>query len=76
MKLKFAIAGLLIAGFVTPAMAEEYYVVRDATTKKCTIVKEKPTTTNSVTILGVTVFKTESDAQGYMKKEKVCTSDE
>jgi hypothetical protein len=76
MKLKFAIAGLLIAGFVTPAMAEEYYVVRDATTKKCTIVKEKPTTTTSVTILGVTVFKTESDAQGYMKKEKVCTSDE
>ena len=76
MNLKFAMAGLLIACCVTPALAEEYYVVQDSTTKKCTIVKEKPTSSTSFKVLGVTIFKTESDAQGYMKKEKVCTSDQ
>jgi hypothetical protein len=75
MKLKFALVGLVIAGFVTPALADEYWVVQDAMTKKCTVVKEKPTSTSSIKILGVTVFKTESEASGYMKKEKVCTSD-
>jgi hypothetical protein len=75
MKLKCALAGLLIVGFVTPALAEEYYVVRDATTKKCMVVTEKPpATTSSVTILGVTIFKTKSEAEGYMKKETVCVS--
>ena len=76
MKTKFAVAALLIVGFVAPALAaDEYYVVHDETTKKCKIIKEKPTTTTSVRVLGTTVFKTESEAEGYMKKEKVCTSD-
>jgi hypothetical protein len=76
MKTQFAVAALLIAGFVAPAIAaDEYYVIHDETTKKCKIVKEKPTTTTSVRVLGTTVFKTESEAEGYMKKEKVCTSD-
>jgi hypothetical protein len=75
MKLKCALAGLLIVGFITPAMAEEYYVVRDTTTKKCTIITEKPISSRSVTVLGVTIFKSKSEAEGYMKKETVCTSD-
>jgi hypothetical protein len=75
MKIKFALAALLIAGFVAPALADEYYVVHDETTKKCKVVKEKPTTTTSVRVLGTTVFKTESEAEGYVKKEKICTSD-
>jgi hypothetical protein len=76
MKTKFAVATLLIAGFVAPALAaEEYYVVHDETTKKCKVVKEKPTTTTSIRVLGNTVFKTESEAEGYVKKEKICTSD-
>ena len=76
MKTKFTVAALLIAGVIAPAIAaDEYYVVHDETTKKCKIVKEKPTTTTSVRVLGTTIFKTESEAEGYMKKEKVCTSD-
>jgi hypothetical protein len=75
MKFKLAIAGLLIAGFVAPALAEEYYVVQEGPTKKCTIVKEKPSSSSSFKVLGVTVFKSESEASGYMKTEKVCTSD-
>ena len=42
MKLKYALAGLLIAGSATPALAD-YWVVQDPTTKKCSVVKEKPT---------------------------------
>ena len=75
MKLKFVLAGVVIAGFVAPALADEYWVVQDGTTKKCTVVKEKPTSTTSFKILGTTIFKTETEASGYMKKEKVCTSD-
>ncbi|MBV8920375.1 hypothetical protein [Bradyrhizobium sp.] len=75
MKAKFALAALLIAGFAAPGIADdEYYVIHDTTTKKCKIVKEKPATATSVTVLGTTIFKTESEAEGYMKKEKVITA--
>jgi hypothetical protein len=49
--------------------------VQDATTKKCTVVAEKPKTGTSVKVLGMTIFKTESEAGDYVKKTKVCTSD-
>jgi hypothetical protein len=49
--------------------------VHDTTTKKCKVVTEKPTTTTSVKVLGTTIFKTQSEAEGYMKKEKVCTDE-
>jgi hypothetical protein len=75
MKLKFALSGLLIAGSVLPALAEEYYVTRDPTTQRCTVVTEKPTSSSSLTVLGVTIFKSKTEAEGYMKKETVCTSD-
>jgi hypothetical protein len=70
MKKLFAV--LLISAVVTPALAEEFYVVRDATTKKCTIVDKKPTVTTT-TVVGNTVYKTRSEAEGGMKTVKVCT---
>jgi hypothetical protein len=76
MKIKLAIATFLVAGFVAPALADEYYVLHDTTTKKCKVVTEKPASTTSVKVLGTTIFKTQSEAEGYMKKEKVCTSDD
>jgi len=53
------------------AVAAEFYVVRDATTKKCTIVDTKPTTTTT-TIVDNGTFKTE--AETGMKTMKVCTN--
>jgi hypothetical protein len=47
---KILISGALAVFAVTSAFAQtttvssEYYVVRDATTKKCTVVDKKPTT--------------------------------
>lgn len=55
------------------ASAQEVYVVRDATTKKCTIVDTKPTTTTT-TIVDNGTFKTRTEAETGMKTMKVCTT--
>ena len=74
---KFLISGAVAAFAVTSAFAQtatvssEYYVVRDATTKKCTIVDKKPTTTTTIVDNGT--FKTRSEAETGMKTIKVCT---
>jgi len=56
------------------ASAQEVYVVRDATTKKCTIVDTKPTSTTT-TIVDNGTFKTRTEAETGMKTMKVCTSE-
>jgi hypothetical protein len=55
------------------AMAAEFYVVRDATTKKCTVVDTKPTT-STTTVVDNGTFKTKTEAETGMKTMKVCTS--
>jgi hypothetical protein len=71
---KLLIAGSLAAFAVTGAYAQTagFYIVRDATTKKCTIVDQKPTTTTT-TVVGDGVYKTKTEAETSMKTVKVCT---
>ena len=54
------------------ASAAEFYIVRDATTKKCTVVDAKPTTTTT-TVVGDGVYKTRVEADSAIKTTKVCT---
>ncbi|MCS3447309.1 MULTISPECIES: hypothetical protein [Bradyrhizobium] len=54
------------------AGAAEFYIVRDATTKKCTVVDTKPTTTTT-TVVGDGVYKTKTEAESAVKTTKVCT---
>lgn len=54
------------------AMAAEFYVVRDASTKKCTVVDTKPTTTTT-TVVDNGIYKTKTEAETGMKTTKVCT---
>ena len=54
------------------AMSAEYYVVRDSTTKKCTVVDTKPTATTT-TIVDNGIYKTKTEAETGMKTTKVCT---
>ncbi|MCC8954157.1 hypothetical protein H8B02_12040 [Bradyrhizobium sp. Pear77] len=54
------------------ANAAEFYIVRDATTKKCTVVDTKPTTTTT-TVVGDGVYKTKTEAESAVKTTKVCT---
>ena len=70
---RFALAAALATALTGSAFAQstEYYVVQDTTTKKCTIVDKKPTTT-TVTQVGPVAFKTRTEAESGMKTIKVC----
>jgi len=72
--MKRLIAGMLVVAFAMPALAaDEFYVVQDVKTKKCTIVDKKPTTTET-TVVGNGIYKTRVEAETGMKSVKVCTS--
>jgi hypothetical protein len=72
MKARIVVGAALVLAFAAPALADEYYVVRDTTTKKCTIVDKRPTTTTTITQVGPLAFKTRTEAEEGMKKEKIC----
>ena len=69
------LAATLAVAFSTASLAQsaEFYVVQDATTKKCTIVDKKPTSSTTV-VVGDGVFKTRTEAETGMKSIKVCSS--
>ena len=72
---KFLMIGALAFAATTvaqTAMAAEYYVVRDSTTKKCTVVETKPTSTTT-TVVDNGIYKTKTEAESGMKTTKVCT---
>ncbi|RXG95542.1 MULTISPECIES: hypothetical protein [Bradyrhizobium] len=76
MTLRIASAALMVAALSLPAFAaDEFYVVQDVKTKKCTIVDKKPTDT-SMTVVSPsgTIYKTRAEAESGMKTVKVCTS--
>ncbi|PAY05304.1 MULTISPECIES: hypothetical protein [Bradyrhizobium] len=76
MNVRAIVAASLLAAFVTPAFAaDEYYVVQDVKTKKCTIVDQKPVdTTTTVVSPSGTIYKTRSEAETGMKTVKVCST--
>ena len=76
MRMKLVIATALVATFVAPAFAaDEFYVVQDTATRKCTIVDKKPTETN-VTVVSPSgaIYKSRTEAETGMKTIKVCSS--
>ena len=76
MKLRIATAAVMVASFSLPALAaDEFYVVQDVKTKKCTVVDKKPTeTTMTVVSPSGMVYKSRTEAESGMKTVKVCTS--
>ena len=72
---KSILAAVLAVSFATPVLAaDEFYVVQDVKTKKCTIVSEKPKDTVTITQIGPVAFKTRTEAEGSIKTTKVCTT--
>ena len=73
---KLILTAALVASFAAPAFAaDEFYVVQDTVTKKCTIVDKKPTTTTTTVVSpSGTVYKTRTEAETGMKTVKVCTT--
>ena len=76
MKIKLVTAAALVASFAAPAFAaDEFYVVQDVKTKKCTIVDKKPAESSMAIVSpSGTVYKTRADAETGMKTVKVCSS--
>lgn len=73
--MKKILGAALILAFVTPALAaDEFWVVQDVKTKKCTIVDKKPMTTEVTVVGDGKVFKTRTEAETGMKTVKVCTT--
>jgi vancomycin permeability regulator SanA len=74
MRLKLLVAAAAIAALATPALAAEFYIVQDTTTKRCTIVEQKPTTQTTTIVGNGKTYTTRQEAEGAMKTVKVCES--
>jgi hypothetical protein len=76
MKMRLIVAAAVAASLVAPAFAaDEFWVVQDSATKKCTIVDKKPTETNMTVVSpSGTVYKSKTEAETGMKTIKVCSS--
>jgi len=67
----YLLGAALLGVLTAPALAEDFYIVQNPTTKQCTIVTEKPTTTTGV---GSTTYTTRTEAQNALKTTEVCTT--
>jgi hypothetical protein len=74
MRMKLLVATAGFAALATPALAAEFYIVQDTTTKRCTIVEQKPTSQTTVVMGDGRTFTTRQEAEGAMKTVKVCES--
>ena len=73
MNVKFIAAAALVVAFAMPAFAaNEFYLVQDTTSKKCSIVEAKPTV-GTMTVVGA-VHKTKIEAETAMKADKSCVT--
>ena len=72
MKTCLVLAGIVALGLTGTAMAEEYYVVQNPTTRHCTITTTKPADREVVTQIGPLAFSTRDEAQSRIKQTKVC----
>jgi hypothetical protein len=73
MRIKFLVAAAGLVAFATPSLAAEFYIVQDSSTKRCSIVEQRPTTTTT-TVVGGKTYTTRTEAEGAMKTVKVCES--
>lgn len=66
-------AALVLSLGVGPALAD-FYVVQDTSTKRCSIVEQRPTTSTTVVVGDGAVYTSRNEADLAMKKVKVCES--
>jgi hypothetical protein len=73
--MKKAVVGIafLVSSYAA-VWAEEFYIVRDLATQKCTVVNKRPVTnTRTITLATDAIFKSRADAEAGVKSIKVCT---
>jgi hypothetical protein len=67
---KYLVAGALLVAFVTPALAEQFYVAFDPASHKCTMMHSEP----AAPMKSMGAFKTEAEAHKAMTSMKECQS--
>jgi hypothetical protein len=67
---KYLVAAALIVGFASPVLADQFYVMFDKTTKKCSVSKSAPTETEKFSMMGQ--YGSEAEAMTAMSKMKEC----
>jgi hypothetical protein len=73
MKTKVVLAGLLAVGLASPAL-EDYYIVQNSKTHKCSVATTKPSEkSKTVSLVGDgTAYKTKSEATTAMGTMDTC----
>ena len=75
MRVKYLIGVVILACAATaPAFADSYFVVQDTSTKKCTVLAQKPTTTTTTVVGDGKVYTSQTEAENAMKTVTVCQS--
>lgn len=63
---KYAIAAVLIAALATPALAAQYYVALDTSTKQCHVMAQRPDGT-AMKQVGSGAYKSQAEAQQALR---------
>lgn len=70
--MKHVVVTALTLALVSPALAAEFYIVQEPSTKKCTVVAEKPTTSATIVMGNGKVYTSRTEAETAVKE--VCTT--
>jgi hypothetical protein len=80
--LKSIASGIVMAALVTPALADEYWVVQDSSTQQCSVVEKKSSGTATDTTNGSaasatktyigSAFPTRAEAKDAMDRMRKC----
>ncbi len=73
MNLKTILAAAIAVSFAAPAMADQYYIVREPHAKHCTITTTRPTEQTEITQIGPLAFETREKAEHRMQITKTCS---
>jgi hypothetical protein len=72
---KYVVVAAVLIAVATPALAAEYYVVQDQTTKECEVGKYKPDGQTWV-IVGTGAYATKEEAKAARKAAAECKNKE
>ena len=70
---KYAIAAVLIAALATPALAAQYYVALDISTKQCHVMAQRPDGT-AMKQVGSGAYKSQAEAQQALRSLAECNT--
>src|SRR3954454_22845017 len=73
MRCRMLVLAAGLAALATPALAD-FYIVQDSSTKRCSIVEQRPTTQTSVVVGDGKVYTSRTEAEGAIKTVKICDS--